>query len=95
MESEDVAVLATCEPAAGTEADGVVPAAAQSALAHLSRDEVVERLAERLYWNMQRLDPDIDAPDADGLTDRQRRFYCLLVDDLIDFEEIIAVAPSS
>lgn len=49
-------------------------------------------LAKRLYWNMQRLDPDIEAPEWDGLTDRERRFYLLLVQDLAQFEARLAQA---
>jgi ribonucleotide reductase beta subunit family protein with ferritin-like domain len=49
-------------------------------------------LAERLYWNMRRLDPDTTAPDWAGLSDRERRYYRLLVADLIEFEELIRLA---
>jgi hypothetical protein len=58
----------------------------------ISRDEAISRLAERLYWNMQRLDTDIGAPERADLTERQRRFYRLLVGDLVEFECLIQTA---
>jgi hypothetical protein len=55
----------------------------------------VEALARRLYWNMQRLDPDPGAPPWGALTDRQRRFYEHLVADVVAFEEIICKAQEA
>jgi hypothetical protein len=60
--------------------------------ATLDQEEATTKLAERLYWNMQRLDPDLAAPEWPGLTERQRRYYRLLVQDLVCFDELIRPA---
>jgi hypothetical protein len=59
-----------------------LPGMTETGLGTETTAAAVERLAERLYWNMQRLDPDIDAPDWAGLNVREKRFYRLLVYDL-------------
>lgn len=41
------------------------------------------KLAERLYETMEHLDPSSDLP-WDALTDRQREFYRLCVDALVE-----------
>jgi len=46
-------------------------------------------LAERLYWNMNRLDPDPDAPAWVHLSAREKEYYRTLVKDLLDHEEAI------
>ena len=48
----------------------------------LSPGEAAAELARRLYWNMNRLDPDPEAPAWECLDDRERRFYGLLIKDL-------------
>ncbi len=61
----------------------------------LSRGGAVEALARRLYWNMQRLDPDLDAPDDwEALTEKEKHFYEELVDDLICFDRWIKIAQN-
>lgn len=52
-------------------------------------------LAQRLYWNLNRLDPDPDAPDWRELDTRSRRLYVLLVADLICYEDAIQIARGS
>jgi hypothetical protein len=70
------------------EGSGAVPFPANG----LSPEQAVTELARRLYWNMNRLDPDPDSPEWDGLTERERRFYYLLVDDLVGSRELIRTA---
>jgi hypothetical protein len=50
----------------------------------MNRDEAVLLLAERLYKKMDHLDPQIDAPEWAGLTDRQREFYRLCIEAIFD-----------
>ena len=52
----------------------------------LSRDEAVMRLAERLHWKMEQLDP-TDTPDWETLTARQREFYRLCIEAIFDERE--------
>lgn len=59
----------------------------------LTPEEAIEKLASRLYWYTEKLDP--TAPYGEGwddLSDDDRRFYRLLVSDLVCFSEWIEVA---
>jgi hypothetical protein len=47
------------------------------------RESAVWKLAERLHWKMQHLDPD-EAEAWGELTDRQREFYKLCVEAIFD-----------
>lgn len=58
-------------------------------------EEAISRLAQRLYWNMQRLDPDPESPEWEGLSERSQRFYRLLVEDLVEFDDFHNARPSS
>lgn len=56
----------------------------------MDKDKIIETLAARLYWQMERLDPSLpEAPGWDQLTERQRIFYGLLVSDLLAHKEMI------
>lgn len=61
----------------------------------LSPEAALWALAERLYWNLDRLDPDITAPAWGGLTEREKRLYYLLVGDLIEFDGLIQCARAA
>lgn len=60
----------------------------------LTPEEALAELARRLYWNMDRLDPDIDSVEWTALTERERRFYGLLVKDLLVYGDLVALAMS-
>jgi hypothetical protein len=61
----------------------------------LSPEAALWALAERLYWNLDRLDPDIAAPEWGGLTEREKRLYYLLVGDLVKFDGLIQCAQAA
>jgi hypothetical protein len=63
--------------------------------APITPEQAIDRLAERLYWNMERLDPGIDSPEWAGLSDRQHRFYRLLVEDLSAFDGLVKIAQNN
>jgi hypothetical protein len=48
----------------------------------------LERLARALYWKMEHLDPSASA-DWEDLTSREKEFYCLCVQHLMQHENEI------
>jgi hypothetical protein len=48
----------------------------------LSTEQAIERLAIRLFWKMEHLDPTEDS-EWDGLTDHQKDFYRTCVRSLL------------
>jgi hypothetical protein len=52
----------------------------------------IEKLAQRLYWNMNRLDPDPEAIPWAELNEDDKLFYLALVEDLAGFGDLVQIA---
>lgn len=63
----------------------------REALRRMTMVPAVETLAKRLHFMSEKLDPTED-PDWDEMTERRRRFWRLLVEDLLDCRELIEQA---
>jgi len=59
-----------------------------------TKEDSIAFLAERLYWNMERLDPSDNTPWT-ALSDDDKRFYRLLVEDLVLFKPWVAAAQAA
>lgn len=56
-----------------------------------SSSEAIEALARRLHWKMEHLDP-TDEYDWEKLSDRQREFYRISVESLLDDRALLMSA---
>ena len=63
--------------------------AAEKHPARQPREEAVWRLAERLHWKMEHLDPTVNGGDWDCLSEHKQDFYRLCIEDLLTDEELI------
>jgi hypothetical protein len=64
--------------------------------APLSQDAAIDRLAHRLREKLEHLDPSLDAVEWESLSERQRDFYRLCIEDvLLDIEAVNAATQSA
>ncbi len=59
----------------------------------MTRDEAIDHLAARLFWNMERHDPTLEPiPEWENVAEGTQELYRVLIRDLIRYDDVIKVA---